>query len=287
MAVLTAVASGAVRDAGTRRGGRPVLLLLPAIAVLLIMFVLPVGIIVWRSVTDPQTGFGNYTWIFSSDTATGSLIRTFGIAALVTGITLALAYPYAYLMLVSGPRARAALILIALLPFWTSLMVRTFAWMILLQDNGIVAALTGQSFLGTTAGVVIGMTQVLLPFMVLPLYATMTAVDTRLVPAAQTLGASPLKAFAQVFVPLTLPGVAAGCLTVFITALGFYVTPALLGSPQDAMISQQIFTQVNGLLQWGRGGALGTVLLVLTLALLGIAALILRYSPLRGGGGRT
>ena len=284
MAVLTAVAPGAVRDAGTRRGGRPVLLLLPAIAVLLIMFVLPVGIIVWRSVTDPQTGFGNYTWIFSSDTATGSLIRTFGIAALVTGITLALAYPYAYLMLVSGPRARAALILIALLPFWTSLMVRTFAWMILLQDNGIVAALTGQSFLGTTAGVVIGMTQVLLPFMVLPLYATMTAVDTRLVPAAQTLGASPLKAFAQVFVPLTLPGVAAGCLTVFITALGFYVTPALLGSPQDAMISQQIFTQVNGLLKWGRGGALGTVLLVLTLALLGIAALILRYSPLRGGG---
>jgi putative spermidine/putrescine transport system permease protein len=285
MAVLTAVAPGAVRDAGTRRGGRPVLLLLPAIAVLLIMFVLPVGIIVWRSVTDPQAGFGNYTWIFSSDTATGSLIRTFGIAALVTGITLVLAYPYAYLMLVSGPRARAALILIALLPFWTSLMVRTFAWMILLQDNGIVAALTGgQAFLGTTAGVVIGMTQVLLPFMVLPLYATMTAVDTELVPAAQTLGASPLKAFAQVFVPLTLPGVAAGCLTVFITALGFYVTPALLGSPQDAMISQQIFTQVNGLLKWGRGGALGTVLLVLTLALLGIAALILRYSPLRGGG---
>jgi putative spermidine/putrescine transport system permease protein len=286
MAVLTAVASGAVRDAGTRRGGRPLLLLLPAIAVLLIMFVLPVGIIVWRSVTDPQTGFENYSWILSSNTAMGSLIRTFGIAALVTGITLALAYPYAYLMLVSGPRARAALILIALLPFWTSLMVRTFAWMILLQDNGIVAALTGQSFLGTTAGVVIGMTQVLLPFMVLPLYATMTAVDTRLVPAAQTLGASPLKAFAQVFVPLTLPGVAAGCLTVFITALGFYVTPALLGSQQDAMISQQIFTQVNGLLKWGRGGALGTVLLVLTLALLGIAALILRYSPARGGGRR-
>jgi putative spermidine/putrescine transport system permease protein len=284
MAVLTAVAPGAVRDAGTRRGGRPVLLLLPAIAVLLIMFVLPVGIIVWRSVTDPQIGFENYSWILSSNTAMGSLIRTFGIAALVTGITLALAYPYAYLMLVSGPRARAALILIALLPFWTSLMVRTFAWMILLQDNGIVAALTGQSFLGTTAGVVIGMTQVLLPFMVLPLYATMTAVDTRLVPAAQTLGASPLKAFAQVFVPLTLPGVAAGCLTVFITALGFYVTPALLGSPQDAMISQQIFTQVNGLLKWGRGGALGTVLLVLTLVLLGIAALILRYSPARGAG---
>ncbi|MET0992713.1 MAG: ABC transporter permease, partial [Mycobacterium sp.] len=227
------------------------------------------------------TGLGNYAWILSSDTAMGALIRTFAVAALVTGITLVLAYPYAYLMLVSGPRARAALTLIALLPFWTSLMVRTFAWMILLQDNGIVAALTGQSFLGTTTGVVIGMTQVLLPFMVLPLYATMTAVDTRLVPAAQTLGASPPKAFVQVFLPLTLPGVAAGCLTVFITALGFYVTPALLGSPQDAMISQQIFTQVNGLLKWGRGGALGTVLLVLTLALLGIAALILRYSSAR------
>jgi putative spermidine/putrescine transport system permease protein len=283
MAVLPSVAPAAVPDAGVRRGGSPLLLLLPAIAVLLVMFVLPVGIIMWRSVTDPETGLGNYAWILSSDTAMGALIRTFAVAALVTGITLVLAYPYAYLMLVSGPRARAALTLIALLPFWTSLMVRTFAWMILLQDNGIVAALTGQSFLGTTAGVVIGMTQVLLPFMVLPLYATMTAVDTRLVPAAQTLGAPPLKAFVQVFMPLTLPGVAAGCLTVFITALGFYVTPALLGSPQDAMISQQIYVQVNGLLQWGRGGALGTVLLVLTLALLGIAALILRYSSVRGG----
>ena len=230
MAVLTAVAPGAEPDAGTRRGGRPLLLLLPAIAVLLIMFALPVGVIVWRSVTDPEVGFGNYTWIFSSDTATGSLIRTFGIAALVTGITLVLAYPYAYLMLVSGPKARAVLTLIALLPFWTSLMVRTFAWMILLQDNGIVAAFTpgGQAFLGTTSGVVIGMTQVLLPFMVLPLYATMTAVDTRLVPAAQTLGASPPKAFVQVFVPLTLPGVAAGCLTVFITCL-LYTSP----SPRD------------------------------------------------------
>ena len=283
MAVLPSVAPGAAPAAGARRGGSPLLLLLPAIAVLLIMFVLPVGIIMWRSVTDPETGLGNYAWILSSETAMGSLIRTFVIAALVTGITLVLAYPYAYLMLVSGPRARAALTLLALLPFWTSLMVRTFAWMILLQENGIVAALTGQSFLGTTTGVVIGMTQVLLPFMVLPLYATMTAVDTRLVPAAQTLGASPLKAFVQVFMPLTLPGVAAGSLTVFITALGFYVTPALLGSPQDAMISQQIFVQVNGLLQWGRGGALGTVLLVLTLVLIGVAALILRYSPARGG----
>jgi putative spermidine/putrescine transport system permease protein len=106
----------------------------------------------WRSVTDPEPGFGNYIWIFSSDTAMSSLIRTFGIAALVTVITLVLAYPYAYLMLVSGPRARAVLTLIALLPFWTSLMVRTFAWMILLQENGIVAALTGgQAFLGSWA----------------------------------------------------------------------------------------------------------------------------------------
>jgi putative spermidine/putrescine transport system permease protein len=140
------------------------------------------------------------------------------------------------------------------------------------------------TILNTNAAVLIGLVYAYLPFMVLPLYATMTAVDPRLVPAAQTLGASPLKAFAQVFVPLTLPGVAAGCLTVFVTALGFYVTPALLGSPQNAMISQQIFTQVNGLLQWGRGGALGAVLLVLTLALLGIAALILRYSHTSGGG---
>ena len=276
MAVLTSVAPGAAPPPAPR-GDSPLLLLLPAIAVLLIMFVLPVGIIMWRSVTDPEPGFGNYAWIFSSETTIGSLIRTFLIAGprhrhhARPGLPIRLpdvGHRSACQGGVDPPRPAA---------FWTSLMVRTFAWMILLQDNGIVAALTGRSFLGTTTGVLIGMTQVLLPFMVLPLYATMTAVDTRLVPAAQTLGASPLKAFVKVFMPLTLPGVAAGSLTVFITALGFYVTPALLGSPQDAMISQQIFIQVNGLLQWGRGGALGTVLLVLTLVLLGVAALILRY----------
>jgi len=279
MTALTSIPPGAAR-VGTQRGS-PLLLLLPAIAVLLVMFVLPVGIIMWRSITEPEVGWGNYAWIFSTDTATGALTRTFLVAGIVTVVTLVLAYPYAYLMLVAGPRARAALLLIVLLPFWTSLMVRTFAWMILLQDNGIVSTLTGRAFLGTTTGVLIGMTQVLLPFMVLPLYATMTAVDPRLVPAAQTLGAPPLKAFVTVFIPLTLPGVAAGALTVFITALGFYVTPALLGSPRDALISQQIYVQVNGLLQWGRGGALGTVLLVLTLALIGIAAMILRYSSAR------
>jgi putative spermidine/putrescine transport system permease protein len=281
MTALTSIPPGAAR-VGTQRGS-PLLLLLPAIAVLLVMFVLPVGIIMWRSITEPEVGWSNYAWIFSSDTAAGALTRTFLVAGIVTVVSLVLAYPYAYLMLVAGPRARAALLLIVLLPFWTSLMVRTFAWMILLQDNGIVSTLTGRAFLGTTTGVLIGMTQVLLPFMVLPLYATMTAVDPRLVPAAQTLGAPPLKAFVTVFVPLTLPGVAAGCLTVFITALGFYVTPALLGSPRDALISQQIYVQVNGLLQWGRGGALGTVLLVLTLALIGIAAMILRYSSARSG----
>ena len=113
----------------------------------------------------------------------------------------------------------------------------------------------------TNLGVVIGMSQILLPFMVLPLYAVMAGIDRRLVLASASLGARPLTSFLRIWVPLSLPGVGAGCLMVFISSLGFYVTPALLGSPNNSLISQQIYVQVSSLLQWGKGGAMGVVLL--------------------------
>ncbi|WGW12031.1 ABC transporter permease [Saxibacter everestensis] len=267
-----------------RTGTNPLLLLLPALALILGIFAYPLAESMWRSVSDPQLGTQNYEWFFGSSGNLAILGRTLWIALLSMLICLALAYPYAYLMVIAGPKARAALIVIVLIPFWTSLMIRSFAWIVLLQDSGLVNSFLGIIGLGpynlirNTTGVLIGMVQVLLPFMVLPLYSVMSGVDMRLVQAAQSLGARPAVAFLRVFVPLSMPGVVSGCLLVFIQALGFYITPALLGSPSEMLISQYIYMQVNQQLQWGRGGTLGVVLLVATLILLGVLGLMMRRS---------
>ncbi|SEF51994.1 putative spermidine/putrescine transport system permease protein [Thermomonospora echinospora] len=265
-----------------RGAARPAVLLLPALVLVLVFFAYPLATMLWRAFTEPETGWGNFTWFFTTQANIDVLVRTFTTALWVTVIALLLSYPYAYLMTVAGPRGRAALTLLVLVPFWTSLMVRTFAWMVILQDTGVLNRTLDLVGLGpvhlirTQAGVIVGMVQLLMPFMVLPLYAVMSGIDRRYVQAARSLGARPLTAFAGIYLPLSLPGIAAGSLMVFVSALGFYITPALLGSPDDALISQQIFTQVNGLLQWGRGGAMGVVLLGMTLALLVLVALVTR-----------
>ncbi|HTF54333.1 MAG TPA: ABC transporter permease [Pseudonocardia sp.] len=275
----------AVAEPGTaadRRRTRPGLLVAPALILLLAFFVYPVLTMVWRSLTDPTPGLGNFVWFFTEPANLRVLARTFTTSLWVTVIALLLSYPYAYAMTAVGRRGKAVLTLLVLVPFWTSLMVRTFAWQVLLQDTGVVNRVLGSVGLGplalirTETGVIIGMTQVLMPFLVLPLYAVMSGIDLRLVRAARSLGARPLIAFTRVYLPLSMPGVVAGTLMVFILSLGFYITPALLGSPTDALISQQIFTQVSGLLRWGRGGAMGVVLLVATLVLVGLVALALR-----------
>lgn len=284
----TALIGGGRAPKAPRASGRAWLLLLPAYALLIGVFAYPLLESVWRSFSEPTLGFENYTWALTNPNNLGVIARTFGNAFLATAICLALAYPYAYLMTIVGPKARAALIVIALIPFWTSLMIRTFAWIVLLQDGGVVNSLLGLIGVGplellrTNAGVIIGLSHVLMPFMVLPLYAVMSGIDLRLVTAARSLGARPSVAFAKVFVPLSLPGVAAGSLLVFIQALGFYVTPALLGSPKDSMLAQSIYAQVSGLLEWGRGGALGVILLVITVLLLGIIGLVAKLSSRKG-----
>lgn len=266
----------------TRRGLRNGSLFLPAAVLLAAFFVAPLAVMVIRAFTDPETGFQNFTWFFGDAVQVDVLVRTFTTALIVTLVCALLAYPYAYLMTVVGPFGLAVLTLLVLVPFWTSLMVRTFAWVILLQDSGVVNDVLGVFGLGpvqlirTTTGVVIGMSQILLPFMVMPLYAVMRGIDRRLLQASSGLGAKPLTTFVKVWLPLSLPGLGAGALMVFISSLGFYVTPALLGSPDNALVSQQIYTQVNGLLEWGRGGAMGVIVLVMTLVLLAVSAGALR-----------
>ncbi|MBC9943671.1 ABC transporter permease [Leucobacter sp. cx-328] len=267
---------------------RALLLLLPAYALLVAVFAYPVFESMLRSVTDPEVGVSNYVWVFENPQNLAVIGRTFSNALMATVICLVLAYPYAFLMTIVGKKARAVLLVVAMIPFWTSLMIRTFAWIVLLQDNGVVNNLLGFLGLGpfellrTNLGVMIGLSQVLMPFMVLPLYAVMSGIDSRLVIAARSLGARPTIAFLRIFLPLSLPGVAAGSLMVFIQALGFYVTPALLGSPSDSMLAQSIYAQVSSLLQWGRGGALGVVLLVATFVLLGLIGLIMRAAKRKG-----
>ncbi|MGG6383203.1 ABC transporter permease [Paenarthrobacter sp. NEAU-H11] len=253
------------------------------------VFAYPLAEAMWRSIAEPTPGLQNYQW-FASDAGNWAVLgRTLWVALMSTGICLVLAYPYAYFMVISGPKLRAALVVIVLIPFWTSLMIRSFAWIILLQDNGVVNSLLAFMGLGpfqlirNNTGVLIGMVQVLLPFMVLPLYASMKNVDLRLLQASSSLGARPVISFTRVFMPLAMPGLVSGSLLVFIQALGFYITPALLGSPREMLISQSIYLQVNGQLQWGRGSVLGVILLAATLVLLGLLALLLRRSKRAAG----
>ncbi len=203
---------------------------------------------------------------------TSIIVRTIYISASVTALCLLLGFPIAYYLAHASPRSRNMFMIVLLLVFWTSLLVRTLSWIVALQDNGVV-----NNFLMWTGliskplplvfnrfGVYVAMTHVLLPFMVLPLYSVMRVIPKSYVRAAHSLGATPFKAFWNVYVPQTLPGIGAGALMVFIQALGYYITPALVGGPKDQMISYFVAFFVNERVNWSMASALGLLLLILT-----------------------
>ncbi|MEV7009842.1 ABC transporter permease [Streptosporangium sp. NPDC051022] len=269
------------------------LLVIPAAVLVGVFFAYPVISLALDSVLKPTPGTGHYADIFTDPTSMRILVRTFTVALLVTAVTLVLAYPYAYLMTLVGPRTRTVLMFLVLLPFWSSLMARTFAWVVLLQPGGVVSRALGwigledTSLLGTQLGVTIAMAQVLLPFMVLPLYSNMSGIDRRLLDAAHSMGASRATAFRKVYLPLSIPGVTAGSVLVFILCLGFWVTPRLVGSPQESLIGQLIATKVEKLLDFPSAGALSVILLVVTMLLLLVVQGMLRRlaGRLPGAGG--
>lgn len=215
------------------------------------------------------------------------LIRTFRTSLIVTALCLALGFPVAHLLATRPPRVANLLMILVLLPFWTSLLVRTTAWIVLLQNEGLVnGALLALGVVDepirmiyNAIGVYVAMTHVLLPFMILPLYSTMKAIPPSYMRAAFSLGAAPATAFRRVYLPLCLPGIAAGCLLVFILAIGYYITPALVGGAGDQMISYFIAFYTTNTLNWGMAAALGAVLLTATLILYWV------YSRLVGAGG--
>lgn len=257
-------------------------LLVPAIAFVAIFFLVPLGEMVYRSVTEPSAS--NYSDFFNTSAYVRVLVQTFRTALVVTVACVLLGYPYAYAMRRSGRLGFALLSMALLLPFWSSLLVRSFAWITLLQDTGVInhtlisLGIIHQplSLIRDALGVTIGMTHIMLPYMVLPLYAVMARIDLSLSDAAASLGASPARAFWRVFLPLSLPGLAAGALLTFVLSLGFYITPALLGGPQDVLIGQLIADQVTTNVNFGFASAIGIVLLVLTLVALGVGAGLLR-----------
>ena len=205
----------------------------------------------------------------------GILLRTFGISALVTLWCLALGYPLAYWLSTLPKRQANVLMIVVLVPFWTSILVRVAAWIVLLQSEGLVNhALQGLhlvdhplELLFNRTGVVISMTHILLPFMILPLYSVMAGVPPSYLRAAVSLGSTPLGAFLRVYVPQTYAGIGAGALLVFILSIGYYVTPALLGGPSDQMLSYYVAQYTNVTVNWGMACALGALLLAATLVL--------------------
>lgn len=202
-------------------------------------------------------------------------LRTFQISAVVTVLCVLLGYPVAYLLATLPDRLANPLLILVLLPFWTSVLVRTAAWMVLLQEQGAInGALLASGLVDgplqliyNRTGVYIAMTHVLLPYFVLPLRGVMKSIPPATMRAALSLGATPMRAFWKVYVPQTLPGVTAGALIVFILALGYYITPALVGGADDQMISYFIAFYTSQSLNWGMAAALSLVLLVATLAL--------------------
>jgi putative spermidine/putrescine transport system permease protein len=256
-----------------RETRRNLLLLLPALLLLALLFAYPLLGIVNRSVYKAGYTLDFYRQIFRVPVYLQVLGATFKVSALVTIACLALGYPLAYMLATRRPRTAQLLMIIVVLPFFTSIIVRTYAWMVLLGRNGIVnqylmaLGLTDKplALLYNQAGVVIGMSYVLLPYMVLTVYSVMRGIDPGLVRAAHSLGASRFQAFRRVFLPLSLPGIAGGTLLVFILSLGFFITPALMGGPGDMMIAMLIEREVEITLNWSFASALAVVLLALTL----------------------
>jgi putative spermidine/putrescine transport system permease protein len=281
--------------AGRRQGGplvtRWAWLATPVLLFLVVAFLAPMFLMVVRSFTDPpDAGLANYLEFFASEADIRVLGNTFYIAAVCTIVCLVIGYPYAYLMAMVPQRVAGILLIAVLVPFWSSLLVRTFAWEVILRDTGLVNSVLRDlgiikeplPLIRNTFSVIVGMSQILLPFMVLPLYTVMQRIDPELTRAAANLGAPPFAAFRRVFVPLSFPGIAAGVLLVFVLALGFYITPTILGSARETMISRFIADQVQQRLNWGLATAMAVILMVLTFVVLAIASRFVKLRDVYG-----
>jgi putative spermidine/putrescine transport system permease protein len=253
-------------------------LVLPALVFYVLIYLYPLTRVAGWSFFDPDFTLKFYRELIAEPAYFKALRNTLEISVLVTLLSLVLGYPLAYLMTTTTARARRVITMLILIPFWTSILVRTFAWLVILGNNGLVnRALLGlglidapQKLLFNMIGVQVGMVHVLLPFMVFPLYGVMSRIDLNVVRVARSLGATPARAFLHVFLPLSLPGVAAGSILVFLLAIGFYVTPALLGGPGQITLATLIDMMISTFLNFGFAATLGILLLVVVGGIFGM-----------------
>ncbi len=249
------------------------LFLLPSAILLGLVFIYPIVLFLSKGFLDPEPTLRHIVKFFETDLYLKVMWITFRISFTVTVTCVLLGYPIAYLLSGVSEGTRNLLMILVIIPFWTSLLVRNYAWMVLLGRRGVFNSMlvdlgileTPIRMLHSSFAVNVGMVQMMMPFMILAMFSVMKGIDRGLLRAAESLGASKLQAFIRVFVPLSLPGVGAGSLLVFIYSLGFFITPALLGGRKSIMISMVIEEHVSTLLNWGFASAIALMLLVATM----------------------
>jgi len=257
------------------------MLMAPIVAFLALFFAWPVVLVLGNSFGGNGGPIGEYIEFFTSNTYVRIVFRTIFVALLVTALCLLIGYPYAYLMVRTKGKMLAFLTGVVLLSFFTSVMVRSFAWIVMLQRNGIIDRIAqwlgfeGLVLRGSTTGVTIAMVQVMLPFMIFPLYSAMAGIDTRLERASTSLGATKWTTFRDIWFPLSMPGVIGGSVIVFVTSLGFYVIPGLVGSPSNQLLSHLIYSLINTVLNIPLASAASVVMLLM--ALLVVLPTMMRY----------
>lgn len=251
---------------------------IPALIVIVLVIIIPVGWLFYLSFIDGdgQPTLEHYQKMIEYKSYYRVFLTTFKVSILTTLICILIGYPLAYFLAQLPKRLAGFFMLAVLLPFWTSLLVRTYAWLVLLQRKGLLNEFaidiglweTPVKLVHNLTGTLIGMSHIMLPFLVLPLYNSMKKIDRDLMHAAANLGATPTKAFWQIYFPLSMPGMVAGSLIVFVLCLGFYVTPAVLGGGRVVMVATQITSILENQFNWGAASSLGVVLLIATVLVL-------------------
>ena len=272
--------------------GRYWLLIAPALAMMIVFYLYPISRVLWMSVTEPQPGLDNFALLATSASIHRMLLTTARISITTTVITLVLAYVVSYVLVHSSERVQRWMFLGVLVPLWISVLVRAFAWFVLLRREGLInTALlsTGVidsplSLIWNETGVMIGMVHYMLPFGILPIYANMRDIDQRCIAAARGLGATRGVAFRKVFLPLSMPGVVGAGVLVFIFSLGFFVTPAILGGGKTLMIAEYIKVQILEIVRWGIGTMLAATLLIVICGLLMVLSRMVDLRKLFGAG---
>ncbi len=271
-------------------------LVAPAFLLIFVTMLLPVGWLFYLSILSDTGAYSleHYQRMWEQPSYGRTFLATFQVSALTTAICILLGYPLAYFLSELPKRAANLCMIAVLLPLWTSLLVRTYAWLVLLQRRGLINGWGIElglwdeplALVHNMTGTLIGTVHVMLPFLVLPLYSAMRAIDRSYLRAAANLGASPLRSFWLVFFPLAMPGLASGALIVFVLCLGFYVTPAVLGGGKVTMVSSRIANDIEIFFNWGAASALGVVLLVLTVVLILGATRMIQMNGVLGRQGK-